>query len=418
MKTRIILSFVCFFIGLSTYAQDRDYAHRVIDTLASDTYYGRGYINHGDLKAAQFISKEFEKMGVKKFGEDYFQDYKIRINTIPEIDHVKLDDKSLVGGEEYLISPTAKELKGTFPIFHLRDSLFDDKEALAKIAQMDLSKHFIMTEGRFRTLFYKQQFECKGIIYYSPKKMVWSVSRTEKPSKYRIIKIRLESYPTEAKEISLDYETKLIKKYKTQNVVGYVEGKKRPDSFFVFTAHYDHLGMMGDVIFNGANDNASGVAMVLDLARHYSKPENQPDYSIAFILVSGEESGLHGSFHYADNPLFPLEQISFLINLDMVGTGSKGMTFVNGQVYSNRLKHAIVINEEMGYMPKIKLRGESCNSDHCPFYKKGVPSVFIYTMGDEHREYHNIYDQSKTLPLTRWNELFMLLTDFVKATSV
>lgn len=417
MNTRFIAVLIGLFSILSIQAQDVEYAHKIVNTLASDAYYGRGYINKGDLKAAQYISAEFEKFGLNKFGKNYYQDYKLRINTIPKIDYVKLDGKELIAGEQFIIIPVSKGMKGTFPIFHLRDSLFENKEELAKIKNMDLSNHFIMTEGRFKVLKYRNEFNSRGVIYVKQKKMVLGISRTENPQKYVLLDFRMEQYPSEAKEISLDFDTKLIKKYKTQNVVGYVEGKKRPDSFFVFTAHYDHLGMMGDVIFNGANDNASGTAMVMDLARHYSKPENQPDYSIAFILVSGEECGLHGSFHYAENPLFPLDQISFLINLDMVGTGSKGITFVNGQLHSKRLNYAVQINEEKRYLPVIKLRGVSNNSDHAPFHLKGVPAVFIYTMGDEHREYHNIYDQAKTLPLTKWNELFGLLTDFIKVTS-
>ena len=84
-----------------------------------------------------------------------------------------------------------------------------------------------------------------------------------------------------------------------------------------------------NTFFPGANDNASGVAMLLQLANYYSKPENQPDYSICFIAFTGEELGLLGSKYYVQNPLFPLNQIKLLINMDMVGTGDEGITIVN-----------------------------------------------------------------------------------------
>jgi Zn-dependent M28 family amino/carboxypeptidase len=179
-----------------------------------------------------------------------------------------------------------------------------------------------------------------------------------------------------------------VKKHKTQNVVGFVEGIKYPDSFFVFTAHYDHIGMMGkDVIFPGANDNASGTAMIMDLAKHYSK--SKPEYSIVFIAFSGEEAGLYGSRFFSENPLFPLEKIKLLINLDMVGTGSDGIAFVNGSVFTDLFEIVNQINEEKNYLKRIKARGEACNSDHCFFYQKGVPAFFIYSMGKEHMHYHS-----------------------------
>jgi Zn-dependent M28 family amino/carboxypeptidase len=170
--------------------------------------------------------------------------------------------------------------------------------------------------------------------------------------------------------------------------------------------------MMGqDVIFPGANDNASGTAMVMDLARHYS--ESNPDYSIAFILFSGEEAGLYGSKFYTENPLFPLKKIKLLINLDMVGTGSGGISFVNGSKFPEFLKIVNQINDEKNYLTKVKSRGESCNSDHCFFYQKGVKAFFIYSMGKEYMHYHNIYDKANALPLTKYEEIFKLLIDTV-----
>jgi Zn-dependent M28 family amino/carboxypeptidase len=171
---------------------------------------------------------------------------------------------------------------------------------------------------------------------------------------------------------------------------------------------------MGPAIFPGANDNASGTSMLLDLARHYSLPENKPKYSIAFMAFSGEEAGLLGSMHYVSDPLFPLKNIRFLINLDMVGTGSKGIRVVNGETYEKEFTTLERINQEKNYLVVVGKRGPSSNSDHYPFFEKGVPSVFIYTTGDEFREYHNIYDVPEKLPFTKYNELFRLLSDFVK----
>ena len=84
-----------------------------------------------------------------------------------------------------------------------------------------------------------------------------------------------------------------------------------------------------DVYFPGANDNASGVAMLLNLANYYSKKENQPKCSIAFIAFAGEEAGLLGSKYFSEHPLIPLNKMKFLVNLDLLGTGDEGMMVVN-----------------------------------------------------------------------------------------
>ena len=122
--------------------------------------------------------------------------------------------------------------------------------------------------------------------------------------------------------------------------------------------------------------------------------------------------GLKGSSYYVENPFFPLESIRFLINLDMVGTGSEGITVVNGTVYTDAFAKLDSINTANDYIAQVAERGESCNSDHCPFYQKGVPSVFIYSRGKEYLEYHNIYDLPEYLPFTKYEGIFRLLRDF------
>ena len=182
----------------------------------------------------------------------------------------------------------------------------------------------------------------------------------------------------------------------------------------MFTAHYDHLGAIGqEHYFPGANDNASGTATVMDLARYFAKKENQPKYSIAFMLFTGEEAGLLGSFYYAENPYFPLENIKLVVNLDMVGSGSKGITLVNSSKHTAVYEKFVAINDGSQYLPEIRKRGPSANSDHHPFDEKGVPAIFIYSMGKETPYYHNHLDNATDFPFTKYNELFQLLVKVV-----
>ncbi|MBC8319201.1 MAG: M28 family peptidase [Bacteroidetes bacterium] len=92
-----------------------------------------------------------------------------------------------------------------------------------------------------------------------------------------------------------------------------------------------------------------------------------------------------------------------VVNLDMVGSGSDGITVVNGSLYDTLMQKMYAINDENQFLKEIKSRGESCNSDHCPFFQKGVKSIFIYTRGKELTEYHTNYDTPDDFPFTAYN---------------
>jgi Zn-dependent M28 family amino/carboxypeptidase len=250
----------------------------------------------------------------------------------------------------------------------------------------------------------------KGLIRLSDSKLTWSVSKQQSPIAQFIV--NRGAWVDGATSIEADVKAEFEQKHRTQNVLAFVEGSQDPDKFIVFTAHYDHLGKMGkEVTFRGANDNASGVSMLLNLAKHYSIPENQPRFSMAFIAFAGEEAGLLGSMHYVENPIFSLKDIEFLINLDILGTGDAGITVVNGAVHTTEFEVLKGINEQKGYLKQVKKRGKAAISDHYPFSEAGVPCFYIYTMGGI-KAYHDIYDVPKTLPFTEFEDVFRLITDF------
>jgi Zn-dependent M28 family amino/carboxypeptidase len=300
---------------------------------------------------------------------------------------------------------------GTFKLQLLPDSINTIALLERYLQTASVDNQFLVIEGDFRKMYGKTIPGVKGVILLSEKTPYWHVSNSAQVESTIWLKVKKDRLPEGTTSISLKAENTFIPDYATQNVIGFVRGKIQADRFIVFTAHYDHLGMMGNkTIYPGANDNGSGTAMLLDLARYYSQPENQPDYSIVFMAFSGEERGLMGSTFYAEHPLFPLNQIELLINLDMVGTGSDGITIVNATVFPKLFKRFVRLNEEGHFIKEVKERGESCNSDHCPFYQKGVQSIFIYTRGKEHLDYHTPSDNADDFPFTAYNGLFRLLT--------
>lgn len=405
-------------------AQDIDYARKIMDTLSSPSMYGRGYVNNGSEIAAEFLESEMKRIGLQSFDAGFRQPFSVDVMTYPSNMSLSIDGKQLKPGYEFTVFTGSPTLKGTYTIQFIDSSSFRRNGSLKKIKK-DGGKTFICYDpskmkGKFKrmsdSLLVTNFINCAGFIHITTKASIsWSVM-LRAVFRYPVFTVLESVLPTESKSITIDITAKPVKDYRISNVIGYIKGTTEPDSFIVMTAHYDHLGMMGpEVYFPGANDNASGTAMILDLARYYSKPENKPGKSIVFMAFAGEEIGLEGSDYYVENPVFPLKNISFLINLDMVGTGSEGITMVNATQLPAYYEKMVKINADNEYILKVAKRGESCNSDHCPFYKKGVPAIFIYSMGKEHIEYHNPEDKAAKVPFTEYNDIFSLLRDYINA---
>lgn len=376
--------------------------------------FGRGYVNNGDKIAAEFIKKEFSNYNLRSFNGIYFQEFPISINTFPDTVEVLVDDIQLEPGKDFVYFSSSPGVSGTFELFWLLLDSTGILKPVGDFGMIDITDKVIVTDMSQKDFKDENNFKSKGIIFLKEDKVWWHVSNGKQVLDYFKLQILKDKIPLSSKTITIKANNIFISNYPTQNVIAYIEGANEPDSFLVFTAHYDHLGQMGsETYFPGANDNASGVAMMLDLARFYSLPENKPNCSIVFIAFSAEEVGLLGSSYYASNPYFPLKNIKFLINLDMVGSGSKGIKVVNGSVFEKEFNKLVELNVENDLLLKVEKRGEAANSDHYPFYAKGVPCFFIYTLGDECKEYHNIYDTSENVPLTEYEDFFQLLQEFV-----
>jgi hypothetical protein len=415
-----ILLFICFTVAAS--GQDAEYARQVVGTLASRNFAGRGYVAGGNDKAAAYLKREYARWGLKPFGKDYGQPFEITVNTFPSTLKLSVDGLELVPGEDYIVDPASPSYSGAHEVCVVgKEELLDEsrlqtirKRAAGKIllldasevktgdaAQVQLLKQIVrsLKEDRLSTI--------AAIVEYAPAKLTWHISKTQAARPAFTIKKELDL--KKIRRIGIRVKARL-KTCTTHNIVGYVEGTLRPDSFLTITAHYDHLGMMGKkACFYGANDNASGVAMLLNLAKYFAAHPHK--YSIAFIATSAEEVGIVGATYFAEHPLFDLGKIRFLVNFDMAGTGDDGIQVVNGSVYPDMFERMAQLNEANRYLPAVRIRGESCNSDHCPFYRKGVPSFFIYTLGGT-SSYHDIYDRSETLPLTAFDPYFRLAVDF------
>lgn len=165
----------------------------------------------------------------------------------------------------------------------------------------------------------------------------------------------------------------------TMNVIGYVPGADDSlrQRFVVVTAHLDHIGAEGDTVFHGANDNASGVAVLIGVADALASTSAVFRRSVVFMAFSGEEVGLKGSEFFVRHPWIPLDRIDLLINLDLVGSGSQGFMLQGSERWPAHEKQISDINKKhFGF--EMSTRVNSPNSDHYHFNAAGVPAFFVY----------------------------------------
>lgn len=391
----------------SVSAQRLSYARFLLDSLCAPGLHGRGYVMDGDKQAAEFIAGEMKSIGLQSFSESYFQSFSIPINTFPGAMEIAVDSNLLKPGEDYVVYSSSCAASGVYSIVweHMLQ-----QQAVLKYP----SRSVVVTDSSARSKRGKNPYQVAGYIHLTGQDHPsWHVSDGFRVNDHFSLLLQKELLSENSKTIAVRIENKFFEHYPTQNIIGYVEGSEFPDSFLVITAHYDHLGRMGSkTFFPGGHDNASGTAMMLDLASYFAKPENRLPWSVVFMAFGAEEAGLHGSFYYVNHPFFPLRSIKFLLNLDLVGSGSEGIKVVNGSVYKNTFERLTALNDATNRLKGVFSRGAAANSDHYPFYSAGVPSFFVYTLGDESKEYHSIFDDPKNVPFTEYNDLFLLIVQF------
>ena len=414
-----LLSVLTLLVGLSALAQDDDMtvrriAMKTVADLTDEAMHGRGYVNNGDALAAEYIVQKFKDLGLSCFKEGMEQEFHFPVNTFPGEMSVIVDGQPLKPGEDFIVHPASGGVKGNFELvdFNMRRFL-DGSLDLTQMKGKALVCTIPSTQDRDSLGLFHALTELlmdgNPVVIKDKGKLIWSVARESHA--FPLIEVKSGSWPDSASYVDLDIEQSLEPSHSARNVVAYVKGRKKKKEYVVITAHYDHLGRMGnDTYFPGANDNASGVAMLLSLADHFAR--HQPERSIVFMAFAGEEAGLIGSHHYIEDPMFELSKIRFLVNLDILGTGDDGIMVVNATKEQEEFDQLVAINGRTDRLPAVKKRGPSCNSDHCAFVEHGVPAFFIYTLGGV-AFYHDVYDKGETLPLTAFPQIRSSIVDFI-----
>jgi hypothetical protein len=199
-------------------------------------------------------------------------------------------------------------------------------------------------------------------------------------------------------ELQGSFKTKGVK---TNNVIGVIEGEgPNAHETVVIGGHYDHLGdgAYGSrapgrrEIHHGADDNASGTAAVLELARRFAAADQKPPRRMVFICFSAEEMGLLGAVHYVNNPEFPLEDTVMMFNFDMIGwLRNDQLSMISWNSSPQFVPAMDEVNDEFGFgLDVLKPRSSIGGSDHMPFNARNIPNIFFHT--GLHEVYHTPED--------------------------
>ena len=404
-------------LGSPIHAQDMDRVRRTIGQLASPDFHGRGYVNQGEQLAARYLQGRFEELGLRPLASDFRQPFTLPVNTFPGRAELRVDQQNLRPGTDFIAAPASGSGRVRGCVYRLDTLVFTQPAAQAALLATPLtSAVLVLTHAETQRLptlpeAVRAHLGTAAARITLVGKLTASLAGEQQARPH--LEVLAARWPARVCTIALRLDARLESAYPTQNVVGYLPGTVRPDSFLVVSAHYDHLGQLGrGTYFPGANDNASGVAMLLELVAYYSRPENRPAYSVAFLAFGAEEAGLIGSRFFVEHPLVPLARIRMLVNLDLLGTGQEGITVVNGRVFEPQFQQLQQLNAAHQYLPSIVARGRAANSDHFYFSEQGVPAFFLYTRGGI-AAYHDVLDRPETLPLTGFVGVFQLLRDFL-----
>ena len=406
-------------VAVDVAAQDLNLYKKIVKQLSSAKYEGRGYANGGVNKAGKYLEKEFTKAGAD---EVICQPFKININTFPGAMTMKVDGKKLEAGVDFTLREFSPGAKGSYKLYHIDTTNYDSKKIFADLARPENKDAFVVCDFWFT---YKHSADFKrlqsrketpsvaGLIYTWNEPLKFYKAYGERVIEKPMLWATTSALSAEAQNIELDIENRFLKDFECFNVIAKVEGK-RHDACYVFTAHYDHLGLLGKkVFFAGAHDNASGTAAIVTLAAHYAK--NRPEYDIYFIAFSGEDAYLRGSEWYANNPIVPLKQIKYLFNLDMIGDNNPMQYCEVSDEGERGYELFVKINNDKKYFKALDRGKLAGNSDHYPFAQRNVPCIFLENKeGDAFKYYHTTFDTWERAIFDSYEPTFKLVTDFIE----
>jgi hypothetical protein len=410
-----------------------------VQYLADDKLEGRRTGTKGELAAAEYITTQFKSIGLKPKGDiladgPQVYDQAFEVNEGKQIDtatHLYINGTELTIGSDYFpfafsangageSAPSIAVKEQGVPWFiDLKDALEDNKTN----PHFDLLDYIHTYGGKLSQrgaatalVLFNSSSDADGLKFSAKDKS----SALKLPVIYITQSAAKKYLADPSATIQFKFSVSLSDKVRTgHNVVGYIDNGAA--TTVVLGAHFDHLGYGEDgnsryekkepAIHNGADDNASGTATLIELARKLKKSK-QATNNYLFIAFSGEELGLYGSKHFTESPSIDLSKVSYMINMDMVGRLNDSTKTVTIGGYGTSPEWATVITPNAkanGYFTtKIDSSG-SGPSDHTSFYKKDIPVLFYFT--GLHTDYHKPSDDADRI---NYEGMSYILKDVVR----
>ncbi|MCP4457623.1 MAG: M28 family peptidase [Cytophagales bacterium] len=402
-----------------------------LSILASDEYEGRETGKRGQKMAAKYIADKFKEFGLEApVNGSYYQKFELTESAIGALYFREGEDKKVgfedfiyysrseTSGEEYVKimmagddDENASEYAGKY-MAYVTEKMggLEERIRIAKEAGAVGFVIVITNDDEFGSVLGRYGRYLKGAGLKLD-------TRDNESDKIIIADRGLVSwvFDKEFDEIKSGENTTIVfnadyldKSVGTENVLGYLKGSEKPEELVVITAHYDHIGITGEDINNGADDDGSGTTSVLELAQAFTTAAAQgkgPKRSMLFMTVTGEEKGLLGSEYYTDNPVFPLENTVTNLNIDMVGRVDDVHLENPNYIYligTDRLSQELhELSEKVNttysnldldytYNDEDDPNRFYYRSDHYNFAKYNIPIIFYFN--GTHEDYHQPTD--------------------------
>lgn len=436
---------------------------KTVQILCSKEFDGRLPGSEGYNKAAEFTAENFRQIGLMPAGnDDYFQYLKVEYNRIdsPVVFNISASEKKIIyeHGKDFVLRGFTGSADLTLPVafcgygISRPDLGYDDYE------NIDVKDKIVLVfkqnpSWRINDKAWGQEYPreksivahkhgAKGILFVSrpndekPQPLIGSVMHGEGE--------QLEDFPQ--LHISIDAANALLnrlgfsikecqtkideaksphsfitgskaqikvkayyqKEARTMNVVGLLDGSDPhlKDEYLILGAHLDHVGSQAGILFPGANDNASGSAAIIELARVFSLDSQKPKRNILFVLFAAEEQGLFGSKHFVENLKIDPERIIAIFNLDSISSGDS-IQVGNGKSFPELWNIAKRIDKE-NFNLVVEDTWSGGGADLTPFYEKGIPGLyFVSKYSYEHL--HLPTDTPETLNQVLYENLVKLV---------
>lgn len=372
---------------------DRSYIERILNVLASDDMKGRHALTEDAERAADFIAQEFQSIGLTPYAQSDYKQTFLMQQVSKRNSSISWNGKHIAENDFLILGNAAKthwNSDSKIPVYAI--SKKDDFAASFRTFAQSNEDAIIIVDPTFSS------FIARFNKIYNKENIVSASGNS--PTKVFVIADKM------ATNFDIIHENN-VKQVSLSNVAGIIPGKTKPNEYVVFSAHYDHIGILPvdgqDSIANGADDDASGTTAIMSLAKYYQHL-NDNDRTLIFVAFTAEEIGMFGSKYFSNN-INP-DSVIAMINIEMIGKDAKfgpNSLYITGYDRSNLgmlMQQNLTGSAFKFYPDPYPQQNLFYRSDNAVLAALGVPAhTFSTSQIDKDKLYHTVKDEVNTLDI-------------------